>query len=92
MMTKLDKKVIQSNPSANESVSEVSPEEGINKKGSKCPRFDECSAPLCPFDEDSLINGVWYPGEMICKLDAFKNLAWIIKQRKSSSPMVRPKV
>jgi hypothetical protein len=32
-----------------------------------CPHFNNCSAPLCPQDESSLISAIWYPGEDICK-------------------------
>jgi len=44
-----------------------------------CPYFEKCNAPLCPLDEESLIHGVWYPEEEICrKMD----YAWIKKQKK----------
>jgi len=47
-----------------------------------CPKFEDCSAPLCPLDESSLKNGVWYPGiEEVCKRKDFQNLGWIGKQR-----------
>lgn len=32
-----------------------------------CPRYDKCSAPLCPMDEKSLVQASWFPNEEICK-------------------------
>ena len=31
-----------------------------------CTCRESCSAPLCPLDQESLENGIWYPGEDIC--------------------------
>jgi len=32
-----------------------------------CLQFEEgCSAPLCPLDEDSIKDGIWYPDEEVC--------------------------
>jgi hypothetical protein len=46
-----------------------------------CPKFEDCSAPLCPLDESSLKNGVWYPGEEICKARRLQNPDWIRRQK-----------
>lgn len=46
----------------------------------KCKYFEECSAPLCPKDEESLKYGIWYKDEEICKLKFVDD--WIKKQRK----------
>ena len=43
-----------------------------------CDSFKNCSAPLCPLDEDSL-KSEWYPLEDICK--KFSH-SWIKAQRK----------
>ena len=45
----------------------------------KCKYFEECSAPLCPFDKEGLEFGIWYPDEEVCR----KRIArkWIRKQR-----------
>ncbi len=52
----------------------VSPAEG-------CPSFDNCSAPLCPLDKQSLEVGVWYPDEPICNKQGVKP-HWVIIQRR----------
>ena len=44
-----------------------------------CKKFDYCNAPLCPFDEESLKCGLWYPDEEICRK---KGIDWIKKQKK----------
>jgi len=44
-----------------------------------CPNFDTCSAPLCPLDENSIKNEIWYPDEEVChKRDAPD---WVKKQK-----------
>ena len=48
----------------------------------ECIRFDSCSAPLCPLDENSLNNGIWYFDEEICHLREFCHLPWIRNQKK----------
>lgn len=45
-----------------------------------CPLFDKCNAPLCPLDENSIINGIWYPDEEVCKKKAIE--LWVKNQRK----------
>jgi len=47
-----------------------------------CRLYETCSAPLCPLDRASLLNGIWYPDEEICRSRAFGNLAWIRQQGK----------
>ena len=32
-----------------------------------CTLAGKCSSPLCPLDEESLLEGVWYPDEEICR-------------------------
>jgi len=51
-------------------------------KAKECKRFDSCSAPLCPMDENSLSNGIWYPDEEICQLRIYCNEPWIRNQKK----------
>jgi len=46
-----------------------------------CHNFEDCSAPLCPIDDNSTSNGVWYPDEEICNRRGFQNLDWIRKQK-----------
>jgi len=46
-----------------------------------CPRFEDCSATLCPL-ADNLQHLIWYPGdEDICKRRDFQALVWIKKQK-----------
>ena len=50
-----------------------------------CNLFEPCEtpeAPLCPIQIDTIKNGIWYPGEQICKSKRFRNLSWIQKQHK----------
>jgi len=48
-----------------------------------CPNYGRgCSAPLCPLDENSITNQIWYPGiEEICSRKDFQSLDWIRKQK-----------
>jgi len=46
-----------------------------------CPKFEDCSAPLCPLDETSIKNGIFYPDEEICQRRDFQTLDWIQKQK-----------
>jgi len=48
----------------------------------KCVKFDECNAPLCPMDTESIEHGTWFPEEEICTLQAVNQEAWIRRQRK----------
>lgn len=48
----------------------------------KCPYYKNCSCPLCPEDEDSLVNGIWYPDEETCKRREYAQKTWIKNQRK----------
>ena len=50
----------------------------------QCKRFDSCGAPLCPLDEDSLQNGLWYPDEESCESVEFRMMPWIKRERKIS--------
>lgn len=45
-----------------------------------CKHYDNCAAPICPMDEDSL-TGIWYPDEEICQSRQFATLDWIRKQK-----------
>ena len=46
-----------------------------------CPKFDDCSAPLCPLQQNTMDGGIWYPDEEICRRRDFQNLPWISKQK-----------
>ena len=57
-----------------------------------CRLYETCSAPLCPLDRASLLNGIWYPDEEICRSRTVGNLPWIRQQgkiAKSASPTDR---
>ncbi|MFC1974381.1 hypothetical protein ACFLU2_03410 [Chloroflexota bacterium] len=45
----------------------------------ECKRFEECSAQLCPMDNND--DHLWYPGEEICPLRRFASLDWVRKQK-----------
>lgn len=48
-----------------------------------CNLFEACEspeAPLCPVQESTLRNGVWYPDEPICQAEQFQDVSWIKKQ------------
>ena len=45
----------------------------------ECPKFDECSAALCPLDRKHLKIGVWYPDEIVCCKYYY---SWIQNQKK----------
>jgi len=42
----------------------------------ECPRFNRCSAPLCPLDEN-LNNHTWYIGEEICRAHGHNHMGII---------------
>lgn len=49
-----------------------------------CNLFEECktlNAPLCPIQENTLKNGVWYADEPICKAKRYQDIPWIKKQK-----------
>lgn len=46
-----------------------------------CGLFENCLAPLCPLDKNSL-KGIWYSDEEICRSRTNGNLTWISAQRK----------
>ena len=46
-----------------------------------CGLFENCLAPLCPLDKNSL-KGIWYSDEEICRSRTNGNLSWIRAQRK----------
>lgn len=57
-------------------------EEEMKRKN--CPRFNRCSAPLCPLcTEKELKNYLWYPGEEeICPRKDMAHLLWTKNQKK----------
>lgn len=46
-----------------------------------CPSYEKCKAPLCPLDNESLKNGIWYPDEDMCHARG-KKPRWVINQRR----------
>jgi len=38
-------------------------------------------APICPLQEITIKNGIWYCDEPVCRSQIFHNLAWLKKQR-----------
>ncbi len=46
----------------------------------KCKYFETCNAPICPYDSESIENGIWFPDEEVCRLKTVPE--WVKKQRK----------
>lgn len=56
-----------------------------------CPKYDTCSAPICPLDPSSLKHCIWYPGEEICTNPRFREDLWIQNQKKITKALgLRP--
>lgn len=51
-------------------------------KAQDCLRFDFCSSPICPMDEQSLELSNWLPDDEICSSQEFSKETWILNQRK----------
>ena len=47
----------------------------------ECRHFENCSSPLCPMDEESLLHCYWFGDEPICKLQS-ENHNWVKRQKK----------
>lgn len=49
-----------------------------------CNLLEICAtpeAPLCPLQDTTITNGIWYGDEPICQSQMFDNLPWIKKQK-----------
>jgi hypothetical protein len=49
-----------------------------------CDLFEECktlNAPLCPIQQNTINNGIWYADEPICKAKKYQDIPWIKKQK-----------
>jgi len=49
-------------------------------KATDCKSFIKCSAPICPLDQESLKNCIWYSDEDICNRSP--SPLWIKQQKK----------
>ena len=50
-----------------------------------CNLFEPCEspeAPLCPLQIESVVHGIWYGNEPICRSKKFQKISWIKKQKK----------
>ena len=45
----------------------------------KCPHFEQCSAPICPLDKSSVKNCAWFPDEEICRVRPY-HADWVRRQ------------
>jgi hypothetical protein len=57
-----------------------------------CELAEKCSSrepPLCPVQEDSLKDGVWYADEAICQAEKYQKLRWIKKQKEIAGLKLR---
>ena len=52
----------------------------MQNPSSECPRFEICSAPLCPLEEKELQTKIWFPDDEICKKQPAPK--WVATQRK----------
>lgn len=57
-------------------------------KATDCKSFIKCSAPICPLDQDSLENCIWYPDEDICT--RVPSPLWIKQQKKIKKKCQNP--
>ncbi len=46
-----------------------------------CPKYEDCSAPLCPLQRYTIDRGIWYTDEDICIAKRFQTLPWVRKQK-----------
>ena len=58
----------------------VKGKEMTNEQAEKCPKYQNCDAPLCPLDLDK--EASWYIDEEVCKSPEFRDKPWIMLQRK----------
>jgi hypothetical protein len=56
----------------------------------KCKYCNECNAPICPLDAESLNNSLWYSDEDICKVKKFNTLFWVSRQKKIKFLSITP--
>ena len=63
-------------------VAKVSIKRRIKMKEEECNLFEECEAPLCPLQENTIKHGIWFADEGICRAKRFQTLPWIKKQKK----------
>ena len=47
----------------------------------QCKYYENCEAPLCPKDEESVEHGIWYPDEAICRHRSGGGFKWVHSQR-----------
>jgi len=47
-----------------------------------CPRFETCSAPICPMSADSLRDCAWFPDEDVCQLAQYRSTPMVARQRR----------
>ena len=70
---------------SNSKVTTKNPAVNKNQIAAGCKHFDECSAPLCPLDQESLNHGIWFPDESICINRQFSNRHFIQKQKRAKA-------
>lgn len=54
----------------------------IELKAKDCNKFDNCSAPICPMDEQSMKFSVFMADEEVCSNETYRHLPWVTRQRK----------
>jgi len=48
----------------------------------KCNLFEECEAPICPLQKNTVEHGIWYADEQVCRARRFQRLPWVKRQKK----------
>lgn len=54
-----------------------------------CSSWENCRAPLCPLDKESLQNGVWFPDEDVCNGHFIKPHFIYIQRKVAKKAQVR---
>ncbi len=58
-----------------------------------CNLLEYCNtpeAPICPMQEITIKNGIWYSDEPICQCELFQHLPWIRKQKLIAKIGIKP--
>ena len=51
---------------------------------------NNCNAPICQLDENSIKNGIWYADEEICRSRKYPKLLWLKNQKKIKKKTTNP--
>jgi hypothetical protein len=57
-----------------------------------CRLYYECTAQLCPLDNNSLNDCLWYPDGQVCRSRKFSRLSWLKTQKKIAKLKLSPDI